>query len=181
MPTKTDIINNNSENKSFLNRISSSKRLTLTYIVLVIWVALAIFGILIGTDLYALSVYFASGLPLIIGYLWAETSRPASLKDAASIVGNITKPNNYGNNGGYRVDNYNEYDENYDTNNNQLEKNISIYSDDSTVELKIDENQLDILINIGYIDSINNKYTFRKKLLDQIKSLLNDNMEQPMI
>ncbi len=66
-------------------RISSSRRLKLTYLVLSVWIGLAIFAILLKADLYALAVYFTSGLPIILGYLWAETTRP-SLKEAQLIL-----------------------------------------------------------------------------------------------
>jgi len=68
--------------------IGNSRRLTLTYAVLVVWIALAVFAIIKDADLYGLAVYFASGLPLILGYLWSETSRP-SIKDASEILKNI--------------------------------------------------------------------------------------------
>ena len=170
--------------------IGKSKRLTLTYIVLIVWIALAVFAILINADLYALATYFASGLPIILGYLWSETSRP-SLTDAAEIVrgigtkgggstpvnpinpipvaptnpigniisnviGNVVKPQS-------------------------TDTTTSIYSDDATVELKVNQNQLKTLQNTGYVDSIAGKYTFKKSLLDQIKSLIGDNSAMPKI
>ena len=72
------------ENKSKKQRkplskmVGASSRLTLTYVVIFIWIALVVFGILIKTDLYALAAYFASVLPAILGYLWSETSRPTT-------------------------------------------------------------------------------------------------------
>ena len=174
-----------------------------------IWVALAIFAILVGADLYALATYFASGLPLILGYLWSETSRP-TIKDAAEIVKGIgMRPGNnnmygggyggyggynsyggsYGGNygGGYNVGNYDQYNQSgqynqVDTNDHSSHSQIiSIYSDDASVELKINQNQLSTLMNIGYVDMISDKYTFKKSLLDQVKSLINDNSQDPIL
>jgi hypothetical protein len=202
------------EDMALSKMVGSSKRLTLTYIVLGIWVALAVFAILMDGDLYALAVYFASGLPLILGYLWSETSRP-SIRDAAEIVKGIgMRPGNnymngysgygssYGGYGGYNGYNSyggNNYNGNFDTNNqsqdininldNNLENNfdnnfnnkISIYSDDASIELKINQQQLSTLKNMGYVDMIGNKYTFKKGLVDQIKSLISDNSPDPII
>jgi hypothetical protein len=71
-------------------RISPSRRLTLTYVVLCIWIALVVFAILMNADIYALAVYFTSGLPLILGYFWSETARPSPiLRQATEMVKNI--------------------------------------------------------------------------------------------
>lgn len=190
------------EEMSISNMIGSSKRLTLTYIVLVIWLGLAIFAIMENADFYGLAVYFASGLPLIIGYLWSETNRP-SLKDASQILRFIRPPRNFGGGGYGDYDNYGGYDNvggqynvggyrnrynNYDNdiNNNKNFNNqsieISIYSDDSSVELKTNEEKLETLVNTGYVDDNDNgKYTFNKKYLDQVKSLINDKIIDPEI
>jgi len=204
------------ESMAFSRMIGSSSRLTLTYIVLTIWVALAIFAILVGADLYALATYFASGLPLILGYLWSETSRP-TIKDAAEIVRGIgMRPgnnnmggyggyNSYGGNyggygssyggygGGYGGGTYDQYSQTSQYNqsnqsnqiltNNQIAQNsiISIYSDDASIELKINQNQLSTLMNIGYVDMISDKYTFKRSLLDQVKSLINDKSIDPIL
>ena len=206
-PTKNTNFKVKREDMAFSRMIGSSSRLTLTYIVLMIWVALAIFAILVGADLYALATYFASGLPLILGYLWSETSRP-TIKDAAEIVKGIgMRPGNnnmygggysgynsyggsYGGNyggGGYNVGNYDQYNQSgqynqVDTNDHSPHSQIiSIYSDDASVELKINQNQLSTLMNIGYVDMISDKYTFKKSLLDQVKSLINDNSQDPIL
>ena len=201
-PTKPTIQKRKVRNMAFSDMIGRSRRLTLTYIVLIIWVAMAVFAILVDSDLYALAVYFASGLPLILGYLWSETSRPTA-RDAADIIKGIgMRPGNnnmygggYNNYGGgfYGGSNYGNYSGGYNgygndfTNvsnvtqipdTNQL---ISIYSDDATVELKVNQNQLLTLKNIGYVDMIGDKYTFKKNQLDQIKSLVDDNMQDPSI
>lgn len=171
----------NSKNMKISTLIGDSKRLTLTYVVLIIWVGLAVFAIIQGADFYGLAVYFASGLPLILGYLWSETSRPSpTIKDAAEILKNIgSKPAAAGN-----YQNYSNYGGNSNSNvqtpNNQNDQ-ISIYSDDASVELKVSQNQLTTLMNIGYVDSIGDKFTFQKSLLDQIKSLINDNAQEPTI
>lgn len=197
--------------------IGGSSRLTLTYIVFTIWVALAIFAMIVDADLYSLAVYFASGLPLILGYMWAETSRP-TLTDASDIIKNIGQSSNrrrnfggggefgagnfggfgnggfgnggfgngngsFGNGGNFGANvpdvNVNVVQSN-DQSPDQLENDIiSIYSDDATVELKVNQNQLVTLSNIGYINMIEDKYTFKKSLLDQIKSLVNDNLQPP--
>ena len=73
MSTPSNIEKQEKKQKSLAKIIGNSSRLTLTYIVLFIWVALAVFAIFVNADLYALAVYFASGLPMIIGYLWSET------------------------------------------------------------------------------------------------------------
>ncbi len=201
------------EDMALSKMVGSSKRLTLTYIVLGIWVALAVFAILMDGDLYALAVYFASGLPLILGYLWSETSRP-SIRDAAEIVKGIgMRPGNnhrggFGGFGGDYSDGYNSYGgNNYggfgsndsglnnqnvnvnvnannfdtDTDINSGNNIISIYSDDASVELKINQSQLSTLKNMGYVDMIGDKYTFKKSLLDQIKSLINDKSQDPIL
>lgn len=182
-------------------KIGESKRLTLTYAVLVIWISLAIFGVIVETDLYALAVYFASGLPLILGYLWSETSRP-TIKDAAQVVKNINSgkryrrndyydgyDNDYFNSGYRNGRNYNRYNDygndDVDINNNQNTQDtnieISIFSDDSAVELKANEEQLDTLMNTGYVDSNGDVYTFKKNELEQVKSLISTNDETPEI
>ena len=171
--------------------VGGSNRLTLTYVVFIVWITLAVFAMLVDVDLYSLAAYFASGLPIILGYLWAETSRPTpSLSEAAEMVKSIgTKSSSYTTRNDLFGDttstssiistndvtsitqpelNY----ENYDT---------SIYSDDATVELKVNQNQLTTLTNTGYVDMISDKYTFKKSLLDQIKSLINDNTQTPTI
>ena len=175
--------------KSVAGIIGKSKRLTLTYVVLVIWIALAVFAILINTDLYALATYFASGLPIILGYLWSETSRP-TLSEAAEVVRGI------GTKGGGGVSPYNPNPNPNPTNpiGNIISNVIgnvvkpqspdtmtSIYSDDATIELKVNQNQLKTLQNTGYVDSIAGNYTFKKNLLDQIKSLIGDNSATPKI
>lgn len=165
---------------SFLNKITSSKRLALTYIVLGIWIALAVFGILVDTDLYALAVYFASGLPIILGYLWSETSRPTSLKDAADIVKGINRPN--GNNYSGIYDTYDNITNNDNENINQnLVPEFSIFSDDYSIELKVNDIQLSTLQNLGYINNDGTKYTFIKSQIIQIKNLINDNLVDPTI
>lgn len=178
----------NQSNLSFLNNITSSKRLALTYIVLGVWLALAVFGILIDTDLYALAVYFASGLPIILGYLWSETSRPTMLKSAADIVKNINRPNiyngnsNYGNYGNYGNIYSGNYENGYDYNENQnLATQISILSDDFSIELKVNDNQFSTLQNLGYINNNGTKYTFIKSQINEIKSIISDNLVDPMI
>jgi hypothetical protein len=176
---------------SFLNKITSSKRLALTYIVLGIWIALAVFGILVDTDLYALAVYFASGLPIILGYLWSETSRPTSLKDAADIVKGINRPNiyngisNYGNYGNNYSGIYDTYDNITNNDNENINQNLvpefSIFSDDYSIELKVNDIQLSTLQNLGYINNDGTKYTFIKSQIIQIKNLINDNLVDPTI
>lgn len=161
--------------KSMSGIIGSSKRLTLTYVVLIIWIALAIFAILINADLYALATYFASGLPIILGYLWSETARPTpTLSEAAEIVKNIGgkgvvtpiyKPVN-------PVNPISNIIGNVIKPQPILQQSQSIYSDDSTIEIKVDQNQLKTLLNTGYVDMIADKYLFKKSLLDQIKSLI---------
>jgi len=204
MPNRTQIpkpIPDDKQKTSLSNVVGASKRLTLIYVVLSVWIALAIFGIIIETDIYALAVYFASGLPIILGYLWAETSRPTN---AAAIVrgigmrpgnmgGNYGGYNSYGGNnmgGGNMGGNMNSPGNNYDTNygneqnvyNDESQINIiNIYSNDSSVELQVNENQLTTLMNIGYIDTIDNRYTFDKNLLTQIKSLVNEKLQEPEI
>lgn len=190
--------------KPISSMIGKSKRLTLTYIILIIWIGLGVFGIIQETDLYGLAVYFASGLPLILGYMWSETSRP-SLKDASQILKYIS-PNRRNNNmggfnnmggyggyngggnnvgmGGYRNQNqYNDIDSdvNSNVNNNAQNIQISIFSDDSSVELKPNEAQLETLINTGYVDPVGDKYTFKKEMTNQVKSLINGEEEEPEI
>jgi len=57
--------------------ISPSKRLTLTYIVMFIWLCLGLVGIFYDVDLAALAAYFSSSIPPILGYMWSETRRPS--------------------------------------------------------------------------------------------------------
>jgi hypothetical protein len=166
--------------KAFSTMFSPSTRLTLTYIVLFIWIALAVFAILVKADLYALATYFVSGLPVILGYLWAQTSRP-SLKDAAEIVKNIS-PNNQLNQPQYNQPQYNQpqYDQ---PQSEQQEDNsiVTIYSNDATSELKISQSQLSTLLNVDYIELSNDKYVYDKNSLSQIKALLFDNVTDPII
>lgn len=183
---------------SISKMMGNSKRLTLIYIVLAVWIGLAVFGVLSDADLYGLAVYFVSGLPLILGYLWSETSRP-SLKDASEIIKNINNNNNR-NRGRNSYNPYNPYDNlgfnncnvNNNDNNNDLniniysgnkdeEEDVKIYSDDASVEIDVNQTQLSTLMNIGYVNESNDKYTFDKSLLGQIKSLLNDNIQEPEI
>jgi len=197
---RTTTVQKNQSTKSrtgFAKMIGSSTRLTLTYIVFVVWVSLAVFAILVDADLYSLATYFASGLPLILGYLWSETSRP-SLTDAAEIVKSIgTKTTTTGNSNGNNYsavssvnsvsslngDNrstttyqqYNQSEQEPDTN------ILTIYSDDASVELKVTQKQLSTLMNTGYVDTVGDKYTFKASLLDQLKSLINDNSQDPTI
>lgn len=188
---------------SFSSMIGKSRRLTLTYVVLIVWVGMAIFGILVDTDLYALAVYFASGLPLILGYLWSETSRPTA-RDAADIIRGIgMRPGNnnygggsyggyggyggygyggYGGYGGHYHNDHNDRDRNYDnsdSNNSNIDQVVSIYSDDASVELRVNQNQLSTLKNMGYVDKIADKYTFKKSQLEEIKSLIDENLRDP--
>ncbi len=193
------ISNKSKTSKTFSTFFSPSRRLNLTYLVFFIWIALAIFGIIMEADLYALAVYFTSGLPIIIGYLWAETSRP-SLKDAAEIVKNIKgRPNNNKNNpynpyNPYNPHHYNEHNENtFDQSYDQIDQSdqtdqfqteqfsISIYANDASVELKVNQDQLSTFMNLGYVDIIADKYTFKKSDLDQIKSLLDQSTQDPII
>ena len=147
------------EKKSYARLVGYSTRLTLTYVVLIVWLALAIFAILIKADLVALAAYFASGLPVILGYLWSETSRPTVIPDTTTTVTptNITPTS------------VKSTDQDY------------IYSDDDAVKITINKNQLNTLKNTGYINNVNNKYTFKKSSLDQIKSLINYNSNMPNI
>jgi len=163
------------------NLIPASKRLTITYVVFIVWIGMAIFGILMETDIIALSVYFASGLPLIIGYLWSETSRPSgSIKDVSKLVesmrgGDNYNPNNYNpnnynpnnyNHGGYHPDGYKP------GSGNQQQTTIVIISDDNTDKLEIKKSELDTLINSGYVNKTKGKYTFRKEKKEEIVSLI---------
>ena len=194
--------NPSKEKKGLSIKFSSRTRLTLTYVVLFIWVALAVFGIIIKTDLYALAVYFASGLPIILGYLWAESARPSGLREAAQIVKGIGRSANQGGGydggydggygggyggygggygGGYSGNNYGRqgqvqgeggYGQSYGANQPEELEIITIYSDDATSELKINQNQLNTLVNIGHVTNNNGKYTFKRNLLEQIRSLI---------
>ena len=77
--------------------VGGSTRLTLTYIVFIVWVALAVVAMLLDADLYSLAAYFASGLPIILGYMWAQTSRPTpTLSEAADMVKSIGQSNRTG-------------------------------------------------------------------------------------
>jgi len=188
MSTPSNIEKQEKKQKSLAKIIGNSSRLTLTYIVLFIWVALAVFAIFVNADLYALAVYFASGLPMIIGYLWSETSRP-TLTDAAEIVKGIGNrggggvPSSGGGTAGNIISTVSSVVSNVirpTSTQNTVISNISIYSDDNSVELKVNQNQLSTLKNTGYVDMIGDKYTFKKSLLDQIKSLIGDgNNTQP--
>jgi hypothetical protein len=199
--------NNEQDNSAFKKSVNSSKRLTLTYVMLFIWISLAIFAILVDADLYALAVYFASGLPIILGYLWSETARP-SISDASDIVKSINdrQPgrtsrrsnsyNRYNRQDGYNnydnYDNYNNYsnrgygsvgNEQYMPNDNYEEdmEDTNIFSEDYTISLIVNQTQLSTLMNIGYVDTINDKYTFKKEYLEQIKELINNSMVDPNI
>jgi hypothetical protein len=186
--------------KTFSTFFSPSKRLTLTYIVLFVWIALAIFAIIMKADLYALAVYFTSGLPVILGYLWAQSSRP-SLSEAAELVKGINRRpgqfgqfgydqygGGYGGYGGYGGGQFNNFPDQSNQNNNfgnqatdidiDSDVVINIYSDDASAELKVNQSQLSTLKNLGYVDEISGKYTFKKNTIDQIKSLIIDKSTQ---
>lgn len=167
--------------------ISPSKRLTLTYIVLFIWVALAVFGIIMETDLIALGVYFVSGMPLILGYLWGETSRPSgSIKDISKLVESMTIYNGSNDNNSNRYNPNRYYPNRYDTNNNHEptphnnnpninQTTVIIISDDNSERLEIKESELDTLINSGYVNKTKGKYTFRREKKEEIVSLIDGN------
>ena len=171
--------------------VGASSRLTLTYVVIFIWIALAVFGILIKTDLYALAAYFASGLPAILGYLWSETSRPTT--NQIPIVNPNVNPVNPNVNPVNPnpinpikpfvrpvspISNIITPISNIIT---DVVQKYSIYSDDSAVEIKVNKNELTTLMNIGYVNNNGGRYTFQRSSLDQIKSLINDNSQEPNI
>ena len=189
--------------------VGGSTRLTLTYIVFIVWVALAVVAMILDADLYSLAAYFASGLPIILGYMWAQTSRPTpTLSEAADMVKSIGQSNRTGGSHGGRGMFGNMFGggggnfsggsfgggnggDDTNVNVNVVQPNIqtqdapegdtSIYSDDASVELKVNSNQLTTLTNTGYVDMVGDKYTFKKSLLDQIKSLINENHQTPNI
>ena len=176
-------INKAQPKKNIKNLIPASKRLTMTYIVFVVWIGMAIFGILIETDMIALSVYFASGLPLIIGYLWSETSRPSgSIKDVSKLVESMRGQDYWvrGSSGFEKIPGepydykreYNDYHPNYGADNQQQQTTIVIISDDNSEKLEIKKSELDTLINSGYVDKTKGKYTFRKEKKEEIVSLI---------
>ena len=164
--------------------VGASSRLTLTYVVIFIWIALAVFGILIKTDLYALAAYFASGLPAILGYLWSETSRPTT--NQIPIVNPNVNPVNPNPINPIKpfvrpvspISNIITPISNIIT---DVVQKYSIYSDDSAVEIKVNKNELTTLMNTGYVNSNGSIYTFQRNSLDQIKSLINDNSQEPNI
>lgn len=171
--------NDTSKPKNVKNLIPASKRLTVTYVVFGVWVGLAIFGILMDTNLYALAAYFASGLPLIIGYLWSETSRPSgSIKDVSKLVQSLASSENAN-------PNFNPYptpnpyspnpDYHDNTPNNNQNSTIIIVSDDNSDRLEIHETELNTLLNSGYVNKNKGKYTFRKEQKEEIISLIDGN------
>lgn len=196
----------NENRKKLTKIIGSSKRLTLTYIVFSVWIGLAIFAIIKDADFYGLAVYFVSGLPLIIGYLWSETQRP-TIKDASDIIKNISNMTKYSNRGrgghfynnqyqdqyqyqyqdqyfendNYNNQNYNNMENNNYNNNLNNEEIISIYSSDDSVELSVSQSQLITLMNIGYVDKNKDKFVFNITLLDQVKSLIDEKLNDPII
>ena len=205
LPPKQKPLKTTGRKKTFSTIFSPSVRLTLTYIVLFVWIGLAIFAILMKADLYALAVYFTSGLPVILGYLWAQSARP-SLGEAADLVGSIGKSrgqnqNGYGNYGGggyggydgyggqgYQGNNgnngnYNQNTQNQNTQTQESQNNIqiTIYSDDASAQLKVDQSQLNTLKNVGYVDEVGDKYTFKRGSMDQIKTLIDGNTPDPDI
>lgn len=148
------------------NLIPASKRLTITYVVFAVWVGLAIFGILMNTDLISLSVYFASGLPLIIGYLWSETSRPSgSIKDISKLIEAIM------------LKNYEQQEDNTPKPNPDIptiiDNKIIIIADDNSDKIEIKESELYMLLNSGYVTKNKGKYTFNVHQKSEITSLIN--------
>jgi len=186
----------NNQNKQKKNNfISENKRLTLTYIVFFVWVSLAVFGIYMKADLRDLAIYFTSGLPVILGYLWAETSRPSGAPsnkelDIAAILNAMNRnnqppypqPNPYPNPypypqphpyPPYPMDGANVQPQNSNQHTEPtLQDKVIIYSTDSTQQLQINQSQLSTLTTLGYIRNIQGKYTFDSKMLSQIKSLI---------
>ena len=113
------------------------------------------------------------------------------MKDSAEMVKSINMRQNQYNGTSYQTygqpyvqsyndqnsqDQYQQYQHD-DNNSNQIE--ITIYADDATAELKINQEQLSTLMNIGYVDNIEDKYTFKKSMISQIKSLIDPNNQDP--
>jgi hypothetical protein len=113
-------------------------------------------------------------MPLIVGYLWSETSRPSgSIKDVSKLVESMTNYDS-GGNSNYVYDPYNtNHNNNYQptptNNNNQI---VVIISDDNSEKIEIKDDELDTLINSGYVNKTKGKYTFRKDKKEEIVSLL---------
>ena len=181
--------------------ISSSRRLTLTYVVFFVWVGLAILGMILKTNLTELAVYFTSGLPVILGYLWAETSRPSNEaggglapngQDIANIIasmktvqGSQPQQNQTQQAPQYQAPQYQapQYQAPQTQKQNptygqpatavsNTQTDMIIYTDDLLTQLKISSIQLTTLQTNGYVKFTNGRYVFPKNNLDTIKSLL---------
>jgi len=174
--------------------ISSSRRLTLTYVVFFVWVGLAILGMILKTNLTELAVYFTSGLPVILGYLWAETSRPSnetggglapSGQDIAAIITSIKSGQQSQQTQQAQAPQYQapQYQAPQTQKPNQTynqpaaavtntQTDMVIYTDDLLTQLKISSIQLTALQTNGYVNFSNGRYVFPKANLDSIKSLL---------
>ena len=182
-------VNGEPQPKQKKNFISDSRRLTLTYIVFFVWVGLAVFGIIMKTDLRDLAIYFTSGLPVILGYLWAETSRPtgAPSNKELDIAAILNAMNNKGGSPQPQpwqppqpiqqpqttTTTTTTQAPPQQTTQTTLQDKVVIYSNDSTQQMQINQSQLSTLTTMGYIKNAQGKYIFDIKMLSQIKSLIN--------
>lgn len=62
------------------NLFSKSKRQTLIYILLIVWICFGIFGFIKETDFLSLSSYVSTISLPVMAYLWGETQRPSGVK-----------------------------------------------------------------------------------------------------
>lgn len=66
-------------------KLPNSKRVTLIYVVILVWILFGLLGISEGADLTDLSLYFSSlGIPLV-GYLFAESWKPSNKRIDNSV------------------------------------------------------------------------------------------------
>ena len=160
--------------------VSESKRLTLTYVVFFVWVSLAIVGMIFKQDLRDLAIYFTSGLPVILGYLWAESTHPSNPtgKDIANMVGNMNRGNQPNINNSPEPQQQapqQQQPQFYQPQAVVQPQTITIYSDNNTSQLIISQSQLSTLMNTGYVSDMGGKYVYKGVSFEEIKQLIGGN------
>ena len=73
-----------------LKRISSSKRQTLSYVVIFLWAFMGILGIYFDADFKSLATYFISLTGFILAYIFGESVRKSS-KTSLFLSGKVSR------------------------------------------------------------------------------------------
>src|SRR4051812_45446569 len=70
----------------------SSRREVMLYIVILLWLALGVFGIVTDSDLLSISAYFASLSPFVSAYVIGETYKPISASQLRPKLDGTSEP-----------------------------------------------------------------------------------------